>query len=173
MNKGFTLIELLIILAMMATLSSLLFFDYDISSKLFSLERSSQKIAQDIRKAQQKALIGLEGDVNTNGYGLYFSLANKGNYIIYENNNTTPFYDSGDMVIEIIEIPEGIEIESLKSNGSSVETLSVSFFPPGPITYIQNNFLNAEGLITLNIVEKEEKRIVRINSSGGSEIIKP
>ena len=173
-NKGFTLIELLAIIAMVSILSSLVFFDYNVSNKYFALERSSQKIAQDIRIAQQKSLIGLEGNSGTNGYGVYFSLSSKNNYIIYENNNSTPYYDFGDTISQTIEIEKGIEIDSLSSNGNYTDSISISFFPPGPITYIQNNFLNTEALISLTVSESVgKKRIIRINSSGASEIFDP
>ncbi len=166
------MIELLVIVTISIVLSSLVLVDYGASVKLFSLERSMQDISQGIRKVQQKAMAGIKGSGDTNGYGFYFNTANKGSYIVYENNNTTPYYDSGDTILETIILPDDIEIESIKINELSQETLSISFCPPGPITYIHDKILNQNASITLKITDKEIKRTIIINSSGGSEIIK-
>ena len=169
-NKGFTLIELLVIISMITILSTFVFFDYGDSSKVFELDRVSQKIAQDMRIMQQKSLSGIEGGVDTNGYGLYFSVSNN-NYLIYENNNVDPRYDTGDLIIETINLPSAVRIEDLKRDNTSLGNLSISFFPPGPTTYIESYSNSAEGSIILYLVDNEsEKRVVKINNSGRIEI---
>lgn len=169
-NKGFTLVELLVVIFMITILSTLVFFDYGSSSKVFELDRTSQKMAQDMRMMQQKALSGIGGGVDTNGYGLYFSVSDN-NYLIYENNNDDPRYDTGDSIIETINLSPDVGIENLKRDNISLSNLSISFFPPGPITYIENYFTNTEGSIILYLVDNaSEKRVVKINNSGRIEI---
>jgi type II secretory pathway pseudopilin PulG len=170
MNKGFTLVELLVIISMITILSTFVFFDYGASSKVFELERTAQKIAQDMRLMQQQALSGIEGGASTNGYGLYFSVSNN-NYSIYQNNNVNPYYDGEDLILQTIAISSDVKIESLKRGNTSLSNLSISFFPPGPMTYIEGYSNDTEGSITLYLVSNEsEKRMIKINNSGRIEI---
>jgi len=171
-NKGFTIIELLIVISLVSTMSVLVFYDYGKNTKIFALERSAQKISQDLRITQQKSMAGEGSSEGLNGYGIIFDVSNN-NYSIYLNNNETPYYDTGDDIIETIEMPSDVKILNTKKDGSLLQPISISFFPPDPIVYIYDDYNNAEAIVTLSLVDDEtKKRIVKINNSGGVEILK-
>ncbi|MFA5755036.1 MAG: prepilin-type N-terminal cleavage/methylation domain-containing protein [Candidatus Paceibacterota bacterium] len=171
-TKGFTLIELLVIISIIGITSAFVFVDYGKNDDTFSLERASQKILQDIRLAQQKSLSGVEWEEETNAYGVYFSISNN-NYFIYRNNNINYYYDTGDTIVETIEIPDEMSIESILNNTDSVSSISISFVPPEPLTYIKNDSIGREAFITLSLNEnKTEKRTIKVNNSGRIEIKK-
>jgi len=170
--KGFTLIELLVVISIIGIISAFVFVDYGKNDDTFSLERTSQKILQDIRLAQQKSLSGVDWEEETNAYGIYFSVSNN-NYFIYRNNNANYYYDAGDTIVETIEIPDEMNIESIMNNTDSVSSISISFIPPEPLTYIENDSIGKEAFITLSLNEDEnEKRIIQVNNSGRIEITK-
>jgi len=173
-TKGFTLIELLVIISIIGITSAFVFVDYGKNDDTFSLERASQKILQDIRLAQQKSLSGVEWEEETNAYGVYFSISNN-NYFIYRNNNNNAnyYYDAEDTIVETIEIPDEMSIESILNNTDLVSWISISFVPPEPLTYIENDSIGREAFITLSLNEnKTEKRTIKVNNSGRIEITK-
>lgn len=171
-NKGFTLIELLVIIFIIGTMSTIVLVNYSASGDKFLLERTAQKILQDIRLTQQKSLSAVDGGVDTNGYGVCFDI-NNNNYFVYKNNNTNYYYDTGDETIETIELPDEIVIESIKNNLETVSSISISFVPPEPLTYIENDMIGREAFIAITLIEDEtEKRIIQVNNSGRIEIIK-
>lgn len=172
--KGFTLIELLIMIAMISIITATLFIDYNVSTSYFSLERTVQMIGQDIRRAQSMALSGLKDYSDINGYGLYFNSGINNAYTIYANTNDDPFYNAGDRVVEIIQLPENVAIEEIKINTATVNFISVSFFPPGPMTFIDNNSSGFDATIVLKITDREEvRKAIKINNSGAFEIYNP
>lgn len=171
-NKGFTIIELLIVISLVSTMSVLVFYDYGKNTKVFALERNAQKISQDLRITQQKSMAGEGSSEGLNAYGIIFDVSNN-NYSVYVNNNETPYYDTGDDIIETIEMSPDVKILNIEKDGVSRSTISISFFPPDPIIYIYDDYNNAEAIITLSLVDDEtKKRIVKINNSGGVEILK-
>ena len=171
-TKGFTLIELLVVISIIGIISAFVFVDYGKNDDTFSLERASQKILQDIRLAQQKSLSVFEWEEETNAYGVYFSSSNN-NYFIYRNNNANYSYDAGDTIVETIEIPDEMSIKSILNNTDSVSWISISFVPPEPLTYIENDSIGREAFITLSLNEnKTEKRTIKVNNSGRIEITK-
>jgi len=171
-TKGFTLIELLVVISIIGIISAFVLVDYGKNDDTFSLERASQKILQDLRLAQQKSLSGIEWEEETNAYGVYFSVSNN-NYFIYRNNNVNYYYDAGDTIVETIEIPDEMKIEGIMNNTDSASSISISFIPPEPLTYIENDSVGREAFITLSLNEDEnEKRIIQVNNSGRIEITK-
>lgn len=174
--KGFTLIELLIMIAMISIITATLFVDHSANTSYFSLERSVQGIGQDFRKAQSMSLSGIRDYPDINGYGLYFNSGININnaYTIYANTNDDPFYNAGDRVVEIIQLPENVVIEEIKINTATVNFISASFFPPGPITFIDNNSSGFDATIVLKITDREEvRKAIKINNSGAFEIYNP
>jgi len=174
-KKGFTLIELLVMVALISIVSATIFYNYNVSDSYFSLERSAQGIGQEIRIAQQKALAGIAYTSNGNGYGLYFDINLKDQYNIYENRDEDPRYNfSEDGVVKVLSFPEDVRIENLMRNGFPVDNLSISFFPPGPITYIGDAASDSIGEIVLRVTDRNDiKKVIKINSVGSFEIYQP
>ena len=54
-TKGFTLIELLVIVSITVLMTVVVFSNYGKNNEIFALERSSQKLAQDLRRTQEMA----------------------------------------------------------------------------------------------------------------------
>jgi len=176
MNKAFTLIELLVIVGIVSMFTAILFVDYGSSNKALALDRASQKMSQDIRRAQEMAMSGVVGDASTNGYGVYFDKAvNYTQYIIYRNDNSNMYYEPGvDSVSETINIEAGIKICDIKDNATSVNNISTSFQPPDPINYINSNYTGHEASIVLCIISDPSKtRTVKVNNTGRVDITNP
>ena len=177
-KKAFTIIELLVVMGVIVIFTSFFFVDYGRDSNTFALERVSNKMAQDLRRAQEMSMSGLTGDVGTNAYGIYF---NKGSgsekqYIIYKNNDTNMYYESSsaDSIKETISFEKGVKICDILIDSSSVSSVSISFQPPDPINYIDSYYSGHEASIVLCTEDDATKtRRVKINNTGRIETINP
>ena len=171
-NKGFTLIELLVIIFITISMTVMVFSNYGKNNEIFALERSSQKLSQDIRRAQDMAVSGFEGSVATVGYGVYFNTSSNSSYLIYEEKNENMWYESStDSIKEIINIENGIIICALNDNASTPSALSVSFEPPNPLTYVGGVSSGHEAIITLCISsDTSKKKYIKVNNVGRVEI---
>ena len=174
-NKAFTLIELLVIISITILMTVTVFSNYGKNSEIFALERASQKLYQDIRRAQDMAVSGFEGSVATAGYGLYFDMSNNSLYLIYEEKNTNMWYEEAiDTLKETISLEKGIIICGLNDNTSTPSVLSVSFEPPNPLTYVGGVSFEHEAIITLCIASNtSKKKYIKVNNVGRVEITNP
>lgn len=182
--KGFTLIEVLVIISIITVMTVALFSNYGKNNEMFALERSAQKLAQDIRRAQDMAMAGSTGTggTSTYGYGLYFDKLNSPNsYIIYEEKDDDGLdvnmaYDgeSIDHTKESISLENGIKICTLINTAPpSVDVLSVSFEPPNPLTYIDGVPSGKTAVISLCITSDVSKtRTITINNAGMVQVTK-
>lgn len=59
-DKGFTIIELLVVTSIILFLTALVLPNYRAGERQFALQRSAQKLAQDIRRAQEMAMSARE-----------------------------------------------------------------------------------------------------------------
>jgi len=176
-KKGFTLIELLVIMSITVLMTIALFANYGKGNDSLALERSSQKLSQDLRRAQEMAMSGFEGSVSSNGYGIYFdkTSGSEGKYVIYMNNNTNMYYESGtDTDKETVNIESGIKICNIKDNSLDLNNVSVSFEPPDPLTYISSNYSGHEASIVLCVIKDiSQTRTIKINNAGRIEVTNP
>lgn len=149
--KGFTLIELLVSIFIITTMSSLFMVNYHNTNKRSQIGVIKQKLASDIRLAQNYSLGSktYNGIITpSGGWGVHFSLADPTHYIIFADKNLpngNQAYDAGEAV-ETRTLPVGITINSL----SPANTVDIVFFPPDPVTYI-----NASPTATAQIRLKE------------------
>ncbi|MEI6596820.1 MAG: prepilin-type N-terminal cleavage/methylation domain-containing protein [bacterium] len=140
--SGFTLIELLAVVSVVAIMSGIFMVNYHGTNKRSELVAVKQKLASDIRVAQNYSLGSKTYDgVNTpaGGWGAHFSLDDPTHYIIFADKNEpdgNKTYDAGE-AIETKTLPAGITIDYL----SPANTVDIVFFPPDPITYINNSAL--------------------------------
>jgi type II secretory pathway pseudopilin PulG len=176
-TKGFTLIELLVIVSITVLMTVVVFSNYGKNNEIFALERSSQKLAQDLRRTQEMAMSGLEGDASTAGYGMYFNntAGNQSQYLIYMENNTNMYYESGtDDIKETINLESGIQICDIKDNTSSANYLSISFEPPNPLTYVGGNPSGHEASIVICMTsDNSQTRTIKVNNVGRVEVTNP
>lgn len=178
-EKGFTLMELLVIISITVIMTIALFANYGKGSDSFALERSGQKLAQDLRRAQEMSMSGFEGESSANGYGIFFdkTSGNEGQYIIYMNKNANMYRDAGDTDKETIKLETGIKICNVLDNDNpptlNANSISVSFEPPDPITYIDSSYIGHTATITLCIINNPtEVRNVKVNNMGMIEVTK-
>lgn len=173
--KGFTLIEVLVIISIITIMTVALFSNYGKNNEMFALERSAQKLEQDVRRTQDMAMSGFEGSSSILGYGIYFNTSSPNSYIIYrEINDVTPVmsYETGDTIKETVSLEAGIKICSL-TDSTSVSTLSVSFEPPNPLTYIDAVSSGKTAIITLCLISDVSRtRTITINNAGMVQVTK-
>jgi type II secretory pathway pseudopilin PulG len=185
-TKGFTLIELLVIISIVFLMSIMIFSNYGKNNEIFALERSSQKLAQDIRRGQEMAVSGLVGSATTCGYGLFFdkttetsAIANQYKYIIYEEKDADCdaairyWQDGTDAIKETIHFETGVKICDVLYDGATIASRSISFEPPNPLTYIGGVSSGHEASIVL-CVEKDTniKRTIKVNNAGMVQLTK-
>jgi len=105
-QQGFTIIELLTSIAVVVILTAIVFANYRSGERQYALQRSTHKLAQDIRRIQEMATSTREFNcggspiIPPGGYGVYFprlSIANN-YYILFADCDGGFDYDSGEMV---------------------------------------------------------------------------
>ena len=163
--KGFTLIELLVSVAIIALMSSIFMVNYHGANKRSELNVTKQKLASDIRVAQNNSLgskaYNAAGDTPSGGWGVHFDIANPSSYIIFADINANQTYDAGEGVDTKI-LPAGVTI-NLISPMRPDHTLDIIFFPPDPVVYINSKVVNDLDSATARIELKEN-----INNSTGA-----
>lgn len=159
--KGFTLVELLVSIFIIILMSGIIFANYRTGGQQFALQRSANKLAQDIRRAQQMAMSAKEtnlgGQVPTGqefvpkgGYGIYFDESSPNSYVIFADCNENRQYNGTGLVcgptgteyteqVETIELLEKKEVQIYdiqKEGGGSPDKIHITFVPPDPETHI-------------------------------------
>ena len=171
-NQGLTLIELLTVVAIMVLMSAIVFGNYNNGNDSLSLDRASQKLAQDFRRVVELSLSGSESTYAS--CGIYFNSSTT-QYQIYGNPavDDTNAYDTNaptsDTIIETIKIEKGIKICSI--TGGQPE--SVVAIPPMP-----NIYVNGVAATEFSVVLAPESdtactlktKTIKINGSGRVDI---
>lgn len=159
-QSGFTLIELLTVAAIVIFMTVLTLPNYVAGAKDYALQRSSHKLAQDLRKAQEMATASQEfnGRAVPGGYGLYLQ-RNSNVYVLFADTNSNKMYDGPVEAVEALGVEEGVDISFL----SPLYYLTIVFVPPNPTTIITPDASWA--VITLN-----GKKNIRVNKAGLIEI---
>lgn len=163
---GFTLIELLVSIFIIAVMSGLFMANYHNTNKRSEIGMIKQKLASDIRLAQNyslgsKTYNGVATPVG--GWGVHFSLADPTHYIIFADKNApsgNKVYDAGEAV-ETKTLPAGLTIYSL----SPANTVDIVFFPPDPVTYI-NGLNNISAQISLRENVNNSTAVISVNFFG-------
>lgn len=147
-KNGFTLIELLTVIAIISLIVAFVIPNFKEGQRKSALRQAAQKVAQDIRRAQNMAMSGVNFTPGkTCGYGIHYKDQNT--YVIFEDKDDDCAYGVGvfdprcdgdicsvatdafaDEIVETITVPENRHVELA---GSFFDIL---FVPPEPLTYI-------------------------------------
>lgn len=194
-EKGITLVEIIIAVFIATLFSAILISDFPRIIKHYSLSKSAYKLAQDIRRIQDLALSGFQitdeegNSIGAKGYGIYFSLIDEQEYIIYADMGGDGFdqkYDNDkqscfkeinpekDCVMEIIDLGQenpDLKIKEIKIfylNFMDVSYTSINFAPPGPTTSIfhSEDFYSEVGIVLGLKSYEDASKTVWVNSSG-------
>jgi len=172
-NKAFTLIELIIVIAIIAILSVIAFPYYQPARKQLALQRSANKLAQDIRRAQGMALgaeaEGVGGEVPEGGYGIYLRSTVQESYVLFADIDDDQKCNGCDSesgeFIERISFESGVEIQNLDN-----PFVNIIFKPPDPEVYLTNNGnqdLGSQTSIVICLIDDEsETKTIKVNKAG-------
>ncbi len=187
-QKAFTVIELLIVISVIVILSAVVFISYQSGQQQFALQRSANKLAQDIRRVQEMAMSAQEctpvacpsppyisaGGIPAGGYGFYIDKSQNDRYFIYADTGQSPkveeYSSSLNEEIETIYLEEGVYIDDFipSSNG-----FSINFKPPDPEITIKNNAGVDSDNITIIIAltaDSLKTKTILVNKAGRIEI---
>ena len=162
-NSGFTLLELLASIFIIATMSGLFIVNYHNTNKRSELGAVKQKLASDIRLAQNYSLGSKTYDgLNTpkGGWGVHFKKNAPSEYIIFADKNNNRAYNINE-AMETKTLPAGVFIDNL----SPGNTVDIIFFPPDPVIYV-NGDINTNALITLKENINNSTAAVSVNFFG-------
>jgi prepilin-type N-terminal cleavage/methylation domain-containing protein len=170
-NKGLTLIEILVVMAIIVIATGIIVIDNS-SKEGVDLFNTTNSIRQNISKAKEMAMSGVGATLNkAYGIGVWFPDTAGGYYYIYRNHESTAApnrgYDSGDIIIEKITLPDGIKYAR---KGSYYGAL---FTPPTPHVAICSSATACAGtLFELYVYKESDKgvtakyQLVKVNAAG-------
>lgn len=170
---GFTLIELMVSISIIAIMSGLFLTNYRSTSRTSGLKMTAQKLASDLRLAQNYSLGSKEykGEMPVGGWGVHFNRVSSPNsYIIFADSNGNMHYDNGESDIDqgglTISMPTGISIKEI-SAGSSIDLVDITFLPPDPTTNIWDG-VNTHNLVDIALSEENSSSVktVEVNFFG-------
>ncbi len=164
---------MLVVIGIVAILSLLTFANYKSGGSQLALQRSANKIARDIRGAQEMAMSSREfaGQVPSGGYGLFFWKDTAGGidyphkYVLFADLNGN-HYRSGAEDVEWFMLEKGVKFSKFYLDGDEVSGSSFTFIPPDPTTCINdctNNFTKI--VISLENDSSATKTII-LNEAG-------
>ncbi len=170
--RGFTLTELLVVTGVMIALSLAVLVNWKGSGQEFALQRSANKLAQDLRKASNMAMSAKEfqGSVPLGGYGIFLKVRDHYyilDYILYADTNPVggnQAYEAGDGQVETIYEEQGVYIQDIFSS-----SLSINFKPPSPTIRIvkADGTELAQATIILALQSDPTKtKTIRVNTAG-------
>jgi len=172
-KNAFSLIEILVATTIIVILASMMLSNIKGGQKQLTLKRSANKIAQDIRRAQEMAMSAKEfnGSVPTGGYGLYFDKVQLGDitYLIFADVNGNKSYDSGEE-LERISLEKGIKLNTFYMGTSEYTSAYFAFVPPDPQTCI-NSCTSDSAKIIISITDNPaQTKTIKLNKAGLIEI---
>lgn len=177
-GKSFTLIEVLLVISIVIFLSAIILPNYKSGEKQLALQRSANKLAQDIRRAAEMA-VSTQECVSCGGYGVVFDIEGswdpnpRKKYRLYIDNGNGFFQQSPtpDVIMETIELEKGLIVKELwRPIGSTSSLVSVNFAPPDPIVRIMfgspNPNQNQATIILAIESDKTQTKSVIVNKVG-------
>ena len=172
-DKGFTLIESLLTIFLIIFFTGLTLASYKSGGKQFALQRSANKLAQDIRIAEQKAISTAEcqecgGIIPQGGYGIHLHQGDDF-YLLYADTNPAEgngIYDAGnDVIVETVSFEKDIYIEDV-----GPAYMSINFQAPEPLIAISGGGSQAVITLALEGTSPLKTITVKVNTAGLVEI---
>lgn len=175
-QRGFTLIEILVTIFIITVLSGVVVVNQKEGQRTVALTRSAHKLAQDLRGAEEMALVGktFYDNFPDGGYGIHF-INDSNSYIIFADCDNDQQYDEGLVCPDCTsgscidyrfseKVRESNMEELVKINSISPSSpLDITYIPPDPTIYI-NTVEATEAIITISI--DSQTRNIKINSAG-------
>ncbi|MDD5032767.1 MAG: prepilin-type N-terminal cleavage/methylation domain-containing protein [Candidatus Pacebacteria bacterium] len=173
---GFTLIELMVVVSVITIITAIIAANYKEGEKKYNLSQAAQRLASDIRRAQNLAISGIDVKEQYCGYGIIFPSSGD-YYSVYadvspECATSNNIYDAGDYILETVYLPSGISYQYPPSS------FDIFFKPPRPTTFFDGNSEDPFGSsfsITLWAGSGSDitYNIVLAKSGGGVDILTP
>jgi len=165
-QKAFTLLEIVFSSFIVMILTGIVFVSFRGGAATNDLKRSAARVALELRRAQNAALnTTLLNNEAPFGYGIYFSLNNPDQMIMFADLDDDKSATAGEFV-ETIKLEKGVSVVNL--NPSS--PLVILFRSPEPKTFINTqNSGNASVTLRLDNSPTQTKSI-NINISGQIDI---
>ncbi|MFH1036583.1 MAG: prepilin-type N-terminal cleavage/methylation domain-containing protein [Patescibacteria group bacterium] len=161
---GFTLVEILVVMSIIVTLSVIVLPSYRDGDRQFALQRSANKLAQDIRRIEEMAISSVEtgGEVPLGGYGVYFDISNPNQYILFADFDGDHVYDEygGEPIGNPVNFEANVKIDSLLPTSP----LNITFTSPDPTISINND--PAIIISTITIGNGSDSENIIVNKAG-------
>jgi prepilin-type N-terminal cleavage/methylation domain-containing protein len=181
--RGFTLTEILVTTAIIVILSGLVIANSGAGQSQLALSRSANKLAQDLRRAQEMAMSAKEcdkcGGVIPPRYGIYIHAPDGDFYVLYADINNDGLYDyptdPDDKLIEKIYYEKGVVLNSINGVGCNPSPPirgHITFAPPDPATEIKIGKVGqtivqcSEIVLTIRAGTAGPTKSVRVNQAG-------
>jgi type II secretion system protein H len=181
-KKGFSLIELMVAIAILGVIASLTVAGFQSGKKTSNLKNAANKLASDIRLAQNYTLSSFlfGGDVPECGWGAHFSRTagqNSVYSIIADIGPTSPCehqYNPANEKLRDMSLPQNILVNNLtviddSGGATNPNSLDIIFDPPDPTAFMNDN-KDYSAEIELIGSETGETALVRVNSFGMIEV---
>lgn len=184
-DRGITLIELLVVIFIIAMFSLIAISDFPKILRDSGLSKITHKLSQDLRSVQDISLSGVsvkdmgECVVPAKGYGVYFTMTNTNQYLIYADVSGDKEYNYDPFGTECSEIQyygatcrdrlPGIDEDCVIKVVSIIEdnaSLSIK-----QITDSNSNYLTTNSMASINFNPPDPTTTITANGARSSDIV--
>lgn len=173
-NKGFTLIELIVVTSIIMLLTALSLANYNTGKQQLALQRTSFKVSQDLRRAQEMSMSAKEfnGVIPRGGYGLFFRKFPLSGYdyphlyMLFADLDGSGTMDIGSELVEIIDLEEGIKFSDFYLDDIGSDGTYFTFIPPDPQTSIVGGIYDLTKIIVSFEDDATENKTILLNIVG-------
>ena len=175
-SKGFTLIEVMVVIIIIGILATLVLANYKTSSSGSELQYAVQRLAGEIKKAQNMAMSSYKYKEGATeevpcGYGVHFESNNS--YFLWRDlarvsgdsscATSDKEYNAGEKIGQDINLPNNINL--------SFESVDIFFMPPDPEVFFDGDeMINSTSMEVWDIGSPGNKKIISVNQFGLVEV---